>query len=74
MASVTPMVNFLTLFTLKNLSKILSSVVNEHPDPSFPQALLEPGQTETTDKKYTFVDLFRTPNMRKLSICLGIVW
>ncbi|TKS68238.1 Solute carrier family 22 member 7 [Collichthys lucidus] len=38
------------------------------------EALLEPGQTETTEKKYTFVDLFKTPNMRKLSICLGIVW
>uniref|UniRef100_A0A3Q1FJV2 Solute carrier family 22 member 7-like n=1 Tax=Acanthochromis polyacanthus TaxID=80966 RepID=A0A3Q1FJV2_9TELE len=25
-------------------------------------------------KKYTFVDLFRTPNIRKLAICTGIVW
>ncbi|KAG8014759.1 Solute carrier family 22 member 7 [Nibea albiflora] len=39
-----------------------------------PKALLEPGQAETIDKKYTFVDLFKTPNMRKLSIGLGIVW
>uniref|UniRef100_A0A8C9ZJB7 Solute carrier family 22 member 7b, tandem duplicate 1 n=1 Tax=Sander lucioperca TaxID=283035 RepID=A0A8C9ZJB7_SANLU len=29
---------------------------------------------ETKDKKYTFVDLFKTPNIRKRSICLGIVW
>uniref|UniRef100_A0A3Q3W473 Major facilitator superfamily (MFS) profile domain-containing protein n=1 Tax=Mola mola TaxID=94237 RepID=A0A3Q3W473_MOLML len=26
------------------------------------------------DKKYAFVDIFKTPNIRKLSICLGIVW
>lgn len=26
------------------------------------------------DKKYTFIDIFRTPNIRKLSIYLGVVW
>uniref|UniRef100_A0A672FNX2 Solute carrier family 22 member 7-like n=1 Tax=Salarias fasciatus TaxID=181472 RepID=A0A672FNX2_SALFA len=31
-------------------------------------------RTETTEKKYTFVDLFKTPNMRKLAIYSGIVW
>uniref|UniRef100_A0A665T902 Solute carrier family 22 member 7-like n=1 Tax=Echeneis naucrates TaxID=173247 RepID=A0A665T902_ECHNA len=31
-------------------------------------------KTKYEDKKYTFVDLFRTPNIKKLSICLGIVW
>ncbi|XP_075948105.1 solute carrier family 22 member 7-like [Anarhichas minor] len=36
--------------------------------------LLESAQGDTLDKKYTIVDLFKTPNMRKLSICSGIVW
>lgn len=39
-----------------------------------PMALLESAQAENTDRKYTFVDLFKTPNIRKLSICSGIVW
>uniref|UniRef100_A0A3Q1IR34 Solute carrier family 22 member 6 n=1 Tax=Anabas testudineus TaxID=64144 RepID=A0A3Q1IR34_ANATE len=39
-----------------------------------PRALLESAEAETEQKKYTFVDLFRTTNIRKLSICLGIVW
>ncbi|XP_051240520.1 solute carrier family 22 member 7-like isoform X2 [Dicentrarchus labrax] len=39
-----------------------------------PMVLLESVQDETTDKKYTIVDLFKTPNIRKLSICSGIVW
>uniref|UniRef100_A0A3Q3G9D5 Major facilitator superfamily (MFS) profile domain-containing protein n=1 Tax=Labrus bergylta TaxID=56723 RepID=A0A3Q3G9D5_9LABR len=30
--------------------------------------------SETVNKKYTFLDLFKTPNMRKISICSGIVW
>ncbi|KAF1395285.1 hypothetical protein PFLUV_G00009960 [Perca fluviatilis] len=39
-----------------------------------PTELLLSAQSETKDKKYTFVDLFKTPNIRKRSICLGIVW
>ncbi|KAM7008640.1 uncharacterized protein LKV04_000734 [Tautogolabrus adspersus] len=39
-----------------------------------PRALLESAQAETVNKKYTFLDLFKTPNMRKISICSGIVW
>nr|XP_040043572.1 solute carrier family 22 member 7-like [Gasterosteus aculeatus aculeatus] len=39
-----------------------------------PTELLETAQDETEDKKYTFWDLFKTPNMRKISICSGIVW
>ncbi|XP_038569258.1 solute carrier family 22 member 7-like [Micropterus salmoides] len=39
-----------------------------------PQALLESAQAESRDDKYTFVDLFKTPNIRRLSICSGIVW
>ncbi|XP_071360654.1 solute carrier family 22 member 7-like isoform X2 [Trachinotus anak] len=39
-----------------------------------PRTLLESADTETGEKKYTFADLFRTPNIRKLAICSGIVW
>ncbi|XP_040892510.1 solute carrier family 22 member 7-like [Toxotes jaculatrix] len=39
-----------------------------------PRTLLESAETETGDKKYTVVDLFRTPQIRKLAICSGIVW
>uniref|UniRef100_A0A3Q3WJG7 Uncharacterized protein n=1 Tax=Mola mola TaxID=94237 RepID=A0A3Q3WJG7_MOLML len=39
--------------------------------PTFPQALLKSAQAEVTDKKYTFLDIFKTPNMRKLSKCFG---
>ena len=35
---------------------------------------MESAKDETTDKKYTMMDLFRTPNIRKLAICSGIVW
>ncbi|XP_035025758.1 solute carrier family 22 member 7-like [Hippoglossus stenolepis] len=39
-----------------------------------PLTLLESAKTETADRKYTFVDLFRTTNIRTLAICSGIVW
>ncbi|XP_041640042.1 solute carrier family 22 member 7-like [Cheilinus undulatus] len=39
-----------------------------------PRALLESVQAETVDQKYTVVDLFKTPNIRKISIYSGIVW
>ena len=41
---------------------------------AFSKVLLDSAQAETKDKKYSFVDLFRTPNIRKRSVCLGIVW
>ncbi|XP_033480753.1 solute carrier family 22 member 7-like [Epinephelus lanceolatus] len=39
-----------------------------------PTELLQSVKGETEDKKYTLVDLFKTPTIRKLSICSGIVW
>ncbi|KAM9363153.1 solute carrier family 22 member 7-like [Symphorus nematophorus] len=51
---------------MNNRSKSIATVT--------PRALVESAQDETTDKKYTIVDLFKTPNIRKLSICSGIVW
>ncbi|XP_068445342.1 solute carrier family 22 member 7-like [Clinocottus analis] len=36
--------------------------------------LLEYTEGETDNKKHTIVDLFKTPKIRKMSICLGIVW
>ncbi|XP_011610688.1 solute carrier family 22 member 7-like isoform X1 [Takifugu rubripes] len=39
-----------------------------------PDTLLEYAETECKDKTYTFVDLFKTPNIRKLSICIGLIW
>ncbi|KAL6110728.1 slc22a7 [Pungitius sinensis] len=36
--------------------------------------LLKMAEGENEDKKYTFLDLFKTPNIRKISICSGIVW
>lgn len=39
----------------------------------FSQMLLESTETESGDRKYTFVDLFRTPYIRKLAICSGLV-
>ncbi|XP_075900802.1 solute carrier family 22 member 7-like isoform X2 [Nelusetta ayraudi] len=39
-----------------------------------PETLLESSQDEATDAKYTFVDIFKTPNIRWLSIWLGILW
>lgn len=40
--------------------------------PAHSQTLLD--SLETKDKKYTFLDLVRTPNIRKLAIISGIVW
>lgn len=39
----------------------------------YSQTLLDSAETETR-QKYTFLDLFRTPNIRKISIYSGIVW
>ncbi|XP_078799606.1 solute carrier family 22 member 7 isoform X1 [Oryzias latipes] len=39
-----------------------------------PEALLESVESEREGKKFTVADLFKTPNMRKLAICTGIVW
>ncbi|XP_077379844.1 solute carrier family 22 member 7-like isoform X1 [Festucalex cinctus] len=39
-----------------------------------PRTLLESVDTNTNDNKYTFIDLFKTANLRKLAICTGIVW
>lgn len=41
---------------------------------NFSQALLESVQTKMGEKKYSFVDLFKTSNIRKISVCSGIVW
>ncbi|KAM4603659.1 solute carrier family 22 member 7-like [Polymixia lowei] len=38
------------------------------------KAMLDSDAVDRGNKKYTFVDLVRTPNMRKLTICSGIVW
>ncbi|XP_056265670.1 solute carrier family 22 member 7-like [Pseudoliparis swirei] len=38
------------------------------------QDLLGCAQGETGDKKYTIVALFKTPKLRNISICIGIVW
>ncbi|CAG03733.1 unnamed protein product [Tetraodon nigroviridis] len=39
-----------------------------------PNCLMESVQVKTKEKKYSFLDIFKTPNIRMLSICLGIVW
>ncbi|XP_029295796.1 solute carrier family 22 member 7-like [Cottoperca gobio] len=51
---------------MNNRTKVMDTVT--------PTELLESAQGETNDNKYTIVHLFKTPNIRKLSICLGIVW
>ncbi|KAM4749884.1 LOW QUALITY PROTEIN: solute carrier family 22 member 7-like [Anableps anableps] len=38
------------------------------------QTLLESAEADTGARKYTLVDLFRTPKIRKLAICSGTVW
>ncbi|CAG03732.1 unnamed protein product [Tetraodon nigroviridis] len=50
---------------INNRTKCLESVT--------PEVLLESAETPCTDKKYTFLDLFKTPNIRKLSVCIGII-
>lgn len=45
--------------------------------PSISQTLIDEPKEEKnngTNKNYTFIDIFRTPNIRKLSIYLGLVW
>ncbi|XP_012705248.2 solute carrier family 22 member 7 [Fundulus heteroclitus] len=49
-----------------NRSKCISTIT--------PKMLLESAETDNGEKKYSVVDLFRTPNIRKLAICSGIVW
>ncbi|XP_041839456.1 solute carrier family 22 member 7-like [Melanotaenia boesemani] len=39
-----------------------------------PKTLLESAEADTEDKKYTALDLFRSPKIRKLAISSGIVW
>ncbi|XP_029915678.1 solute carrier family 22 member 7-like [Myripristis murdjan] len=51
---------------MNNTSKCLENIT--------PRTLLESLDVETGDKKYSFLDLVRTPNIRKLAICTGIVW
>uniref|UniRef100_A0A3Q1FKT5 Solute carrier family 22 member 7-like n=1 Tax=Acanthochromis polyacanthus TaxID=80966 RepID=A0A3Q1FKT5_9TELE len=64
----------LTIVLLHKRKKLRVSDQCDCVCPTFLQTLLESAETETGDKKYTFVDLFRTPNIRKLAICSGIVW
>lgn len=45
--------------------------------PSISQTLIDEPKEEKNNganKNYTFIDIFRTPNIRKLSIYLGLVW
>ncbi|KAM4585505.1 solute carrier family 22 member 7-like [Odontesthes bonariensis] len=51
---------------MNNRSKCVSTIT--------PGTLLESEEAETGDKKYSILDLFRTPNIRNLAICSGIVW
>ncbi|XP_024145066.2 solute carrier family 22 member 7 [Oryzias melastigma] len=51
---------------MNNRSKSLTTIT--------PKALMESVEKERGEKKYTVIDLFKTPNMRKLAICSGIVW
>lgn len=38
------------------------------------QMLLESAEGKTEGRKYTVLDLFRTPNLRKIAIKSGVVW
>ncbi|XP_042255253.1 solute carrier family 22 member 7-like [Thunnus maccoyii] len=51
---------------MNNRSKCMANIT--------PEMLLESTETKTDGRKYTFLDLFRTPNTRKIAICSGIVW
>ncbi|XP_020786098.2 solute carrier family 22 member 7-like [Boleophthalmus pectinirostris] len=51
---------------MNNRAKCLSTIT--------PKTLLEVAETETRDKKYTIINLFKTPRIRKLAICSGIMW
>ncbi|KAK5871679.1 hypothetical protein PBY51_004544 [Eleginops maclovinus] len=49
-----------------NRTKVMANVT--------PEDLLQSAKVETRENKYTVLDLFKTPNIRRLSICLGVVW
>lgn len=51
---------------INNRSKCLSTIT--------PKTLLEVAKAENKDKTYSIIDLFKTPGIRKLAICSGIVW
>ncbi|XP_008284897.1 solute carrier family 22 member 7-like isoform X1 [Stegastes partitus] len=51
---------------MNNTSKCMANIT--------PMTLLESTETESENKKYTILDLFRTPDIRKIAICSGIVW
>ncbi|KAJ0033776.1 hypothetical protein NQD34_000883 [Periophthalmus magnuspinnatus] len=51
---------------MNNRAKCLSTIT--------PKTLLEVAETETRDKKYTIISLFKTPGIRKLAISSGIMW
>ncbi|XP_072319073.1 solute carrier family 22 member 7-like [Eucyclogobius newberryi] len=50
---------------LNNRAKCLSTIT--------PEALLDIAETETRNKKYTIINLFKTPDMRKLAISSGFM-
>lgn len=51
---------------MNNRAKCLSTIT--------PKTLLEAAEDETRDKKYTIINLFKTPGIRKLATCSGILW
>ncbi|KAK7912916.1 hypothetical protein WMY93_013127 [Mugilogobius chulae] len=51
---------------MNNRSKCLSTIT--------PKSLLETAETEMRDTKYTIINLFKTPGIRKLAISSGILW
>lgn len=51
---------------MNNRAKCLSTIT--------PMTLLEAAEDETRDNKYTIINLFKTPGIRKLAISSGIMW
>lgn len=51
---------------MNNRAKCLSTIT--------PKTLLEVADDEPRDKKYTIINLFQTPGIRRLAICSGIMW